>query len=61
MIRVFAQCARRPWFGSRSGYVLFPPVTFGACVGVRAWGVSSNGTVSLVSSRFGDTSKSQNK
>ena len=29
VIRVLAQCARRPGFESQSGYVLFPPVTFG--------------------------------
>ena len=29
VIRVLAQCARRLGFKSHSGYVLFPPVTFG--------------------------------
>ena len=29
VIRVLAQCARHLGFKSQSGYVLFPPVTFG--------------------------------
>ena len=29
VIRVLAQCARHLGLKSRSGYVLFPPVTFG--------------------------------
>ena len=61
VIRVLAQCARCPGFESRSGYVLFSPVTFDGLCWVLAWGVSSKGTVSSVPSRFGDKSKSQNK
>ena len=46
-------------FESWSGYVLFPPVTFGGLLGgegVRAGGSSSKRTVSSVPSRFGDKS-----
>ena len=52
VIRVLAQCARRPGFESRSGYVLFSPVTLVAR-GVRAWGVNSKETILSVPSGFG--------
>ena len=50
-------CVRYPEFKSWSGYVLFPPVTFGGLWGgVHARGPSSKRTVSSVPSRFGDKS-----
>ena len=52
-------CVRCPEFESWSGYVLFPPVTFGGLWGgggVHARGSSSKRTVSSVPSRFGDKS-----
>ena len=60
VIRVLAQCARRLGFKSHSGYVLFPPVTFGGRRG-PCLGVNNKGTILSVPSRFGDKSKSQNK
>ena len=53
MVRVLAQSARGPGFKSRSGPVLFPPVTFGGSVWVRARAASSKGSC-MVPSRFGD-------
>ena len=51
------RCARCPVFESWSGYVLFPPVTFGGlCRGAHARDSSSKRTISSVPSRIGDKS-----
>ena len=52
VVRVLAWSARGPGFESRLGHVLFPPVTFGGSVWVRARAVRSIETVSSVPAWF---------